>query len=283
MRRAVERTAVVLLGLLSALCGCSDSGYQRKGGQWWYSDTRFTPLDPASFKPLDAHFGRDAHSGYYRGSVVAGSHGPSFEVLGEHEARDRAAVYYADTYRKAQEYWAIQHLRIETIAGADAASYRVLGHGYARDARQAYYEGASFAVRDVASFVPLSASFARDAQRGYYERIELAGSDGASFSLVDEHDPHHARDQQRVYFGYIDIDDPQRGPHPVVRVLPGAKPQTLRPLGLDYASDGQRVWWRGHVVKDVDAGSFALLEGAGSQADAQDQRGRFLRGRRVAQ
>lgn len=281
MRRATLRS-IVLLSFLAALLGCSDGGYQRKGGQWWYGKIAVTPVDAASFQPIDALFAHDARSGYYRGTVVAGSHGASFEVLGEHEARDRTQVYYADTYRKAQEYWSIQHLRVQAIVGADAASYRVLGHGYARDIRRAYYEGGAFPVRDVASFMPLSPSYAHDAQRAYYERIELPGSHGASFGLVDERDSHHARDRERVYFGYIEIDDVNRGPHPVVRVLPGARPETLRTLGQDYASDGQRVWHRGHVVKDVDVASFELLDVGNLEADARDQRGRFLRGRRIA-
>ncbi|HKW85303.1 MAG TPA: DKNYY domain-containing protein, partial [Burkholderiaceae bacterium] len=100
--------------------------------------------------------------------------------------------------------------------------------GYSRDHRQAWFEGAAFKVRDVASFEPLNTMFARDRLRGYYERIEIAGSDGPSFAMVDEHDLHYARDKQRVYRAWIDIDSEPNRPRPKVVVVPGADPAAFR-------------------------------------------------------
>jgi len=226
--KSIRLLAVAAASLLS-LGGCGEgSGYRRVDGQWRYEDQPVPAADPASFKPLNATFARDAQRGYYRGSPVPGSEGSTFEALSAHEARDRRAVYWADTYRKGQEYWSIRHLRIEELAGADPASYRVLGHGYSRDHRQAWFEGEPFKVRDLASFEPLNTMFARDKLRGYYERIEIAGSDGPSFAMVDEHDLHYARDRHRVYHARIDIDTEPNHPRPTVTVVAGADPATFR-------------------------------------------------------
>jgi hypothetical protein len=279
LRRSV---LLLMLSLAGWLMGCDGGGYAVKGGRWHYEEQPLDAVHGASFKPLGRHFARDKDSGYYRGGIVTGSHGPSFEALGEHEARDRRAVFYADTYRKAQEYWSVRHHRVFQIAGADPASFRVLEHGYAADRARAYYEGEAFKVHDAASFEPLGSGFARDRARGYYERVAIPDSHGASFAMVDPGHGGYARDRQQVVHGHIEINSPGRGPHPVVRVLRGAQLAQFRVLGAHYASDSQRVWHRGEELADADAASFELLPQAGDDADARDARGSYLRGRRSA-
>ena len=263
--------AWLLLSLLAWLVGCDvSSGYTRKDGLWDYGGKRqFVPLDPASFRPLDALFARDAQRGYYRGDVIEGSDGKSFEVLSEHEARDAHAVYYADTYRKGQEYWTVRHIKTHTIAGADPASYRVLEHGYARDAGHAFYEGLAFKVRDPASFEPLNPRFARDAQCGYYERIEIPGSHGPSFALLDIRDIDFARDRAQVYHGHIDTTEANQ-PVPVLGVLRGADVATIRIVGRGYVADAKGLWFRSQPVAGADLASFKINADYASDTDATD-------------
>lgn len=282
------RVCALALGALAALCGCDGgAGYQRGwAGGWTYGGAAFTPGDPTTFQPLSPHFGRDAQQGYCRGSAVEGSEGATFEALSEHEARDSRAVYYCKTYRKAQEYWAYQHLRTTTIPGADAASYRVLAHGHAHDRHRAYDRGQPFAVRDAASFEPLSPRFARDAQRGYFEHAEIPASHGPSFALMDEDDPGYARDRTHAWHGHIEVNQPDRGPHPVLRLLRGADLATLRALGRGYAADARRVWYQGEPLARADAASFTVLSNATATADvdvdARDRTQAWQRGRIVA-
>ena len=281
----LTRACALALGALAALCGCdgSGTGYQRGwAGAWTYGGAAFAPADPATFQPLSPHFGRDARQGYCRGSAVEGSEGATFEALSEHEARDGRAVYYCSTYRKAQEYWAYQHLRIATIPSADAASYRVLAHRHARDRHRAYDRGQPFAVRDAASFEPLSPRFARDAQRGYFEHADIPGSHGASFALMDEDDPGYARDRAHAWHGHIEVNQPNRGPHPVLRPLQGADMATLRALGRGYAADARRVWYQGEPLARADAASFTVLTEATAEVDAHDRAQAWQRGRAVA-
>ena len=281
---AIVNRASIGLCALTALCGCDGSaGYQRDGGgAWRYDGAAFVPAEPGTFKPLSRWFARDARQGYYRGSAVEGSDGATFEALSEHEARDSRAVYYCDTYRKAQEYWAYQHLRIAAIPGADAASYRVLAHGHARDRVRAYDQGEPFAVRDAATFEALSPRFARDARRGYFEHAEIPGSDGASFVVMNEDDPGYARDHAHAWHGHIEVNQLNQGPHPVLRPLHGADMATLRALGRGYAADARQVWHQGLPLARADAATFAVRDDVTGDVDAHDRLHAWHRGQAVA-
>jgi len=282
-----SRVPLALAMLLAVLAGaaCDASGYRKSGGQWMHGDATFTPQDPASFKPLDDRFARDALRGYCRGSVVAESDGPSFAVVSANEARDRNGVYYCDTYRKGQEYWSIQHLRIHRIEGADAATYTSIGQGYARDRQRVYADGLPFEVRDPATFEPLAGGFARDSRRGYYARVEIPGSHGPSFESIDARDPAYARDRANVYYGHRDIDaarEPNVRPRDVVRTLRGAEPAALRVLGRDYAADARHVWHRGRLIDGADAATFAIDDTFRGPADATDRSGAWQSGKQLA-
>ena len=276
--------ALSLLTGFTGLSGCDvRSGYTQKDGLWNYGGTRqFVPVDAGSFKPIDDIFAKDARHGYYRGSVIEGSLGKSFEVLSEHEARDALSVFYADTYRKGQEYYTQRHNRVLAIAGADPVSYRPLAHDYSRDARQVYYEGIAFKVRDVASFEPLDARYARDTQRGYYERIEIPGSHGPSFALLDVRAAEFARDRAQVYHGSIDTTE-ANAPKPVLRVLRGADVATIRVVGRGYVADAKRVWFHSEPVSGADAATFQVNEDYASELDASDGQHRYRQGQRVVE
>lgn len=266
---------------LALLIACDNGGYRRTGNGWTYDDQPFNPLDPRSLKPLGPHFARDDRHGYYRGQVVADSHGPSFQVLSAHEARDRQAVYYADTERRAQEYWAWAHVRVRRITGADPVHYQVLAYGYARDGRQAFRQGLPLAVHDAASFEPLSRLVTRDRVRGYHDDREIPGSDGASLAFVDPQEAEHLKDRQHVWHTFIDLQHPSGHPRPVVRLLAGARPGSVRVLGAGYAADGSHAWWRGLPLAGADGQALQRVDLSRPDVDAQDGRHAWHQGRRV--
>ncbi|CAN5380297.1 hypothetical protein BH09PSE5_BH09PSE5_27320 [soil metagenome] len=257
----------------------SNSGYRRRSGQWSYDGQPIRPADERSFTPLNRHFAHDFQQAYFRGQPVPGSDGFTFEVLSSYEARDKHHVWYCDTYRKANEYWACRYARIAEIVGADAATYRVLDHGYARDSRSAYEHGVAFPVRDVATFEPLTARYARDSQCGYFYHLEIAGSHGPSFRVIDEHDSDYSCDRARAYHGRIEANTPMHDPHPAVRTLRGADLGPLRVLGRGYAADHAHVWFEGLLLGGADAGTFEINEDQSDDIDASDRQYAWSRGR----
>jgi len=273
--------------MLSALgvSGCvseEPSVWKRVDGKWSYDRNPFEAADPASLKAIDGQFAKDAVQAYYRGVPIPGSDPTTFEVLSEHEARDRRAVYWGETYRKGQEYFTVKYARIEPIVDADPKTYRMLKYDYASDGKHAFKEGQRLrTVRDPASFEVFTPRLSRDNTRAYYEDIEIPESDGSTFVIIDVHDDAWVRD--RTHAWHVRYGEPGSGPpaEREVRVLVGANLQTLRPLGQEYATDGARVWWRAVVVADVDVASFAPVEGDDA-VDARDSRGSFVRGKRTA-
>ena len=290
IRRAVSWTRrgfviTSLSALLSALgvSGCASedpSIWKRVDGKWSYDRTPFEAADPATLKAIDGQFAKDAVQAYYRGIAVTGSDAASFEVLSEHEARDRRAVYWGETYRKGQDYYTVKYARIAPIVDADPAAYRVLKYDYGSDSKRVFKDGHLLrGIRDPASFGVFTPRLSRDAKRAYFEDIEIPESDGASFEIADVHDDAWVRDGKHAW--HVRHGQPESG-QPVkreVRVLVGANAKALRPLGQEYATDGVRVWWRGNVLADVDMASFLPIEGD-SVIDARDARGAFMRGRR---
>ena len=133
-------------------------------------------------------------------------------------------------------------------------------------------------MRDAASFEPLSPRFARDVQRGYFEHAEIPGSHGPSFTLMSEDDPGYARDRSQAWHGHIEVNQPDRGPHPVVRPLRGADMATLRALGRGYAADAQKVWYEGVRLPQADAASFKIQDDFTGDADAHDRTHVWQRG-----
>lgn len=276
---------LLLPAALAVLClaACDVSDYHHSGGRWTHGEMAFVPEHPPSFEPLDERFARDKMRGYCRGTVIADSDGASFRVVSETEARDRNSVFRCDTYRNAQEYWSIQHLRIVRIVDADAATYISLGKGFARDKHRVYADGVPFKVRDPASFEPLEGDFAHDGERGYYALIEIPGSHGPSFESIDPRDSAYARDRANGYYGYLDHQalDTAGRPRRIVRTLQGAAPATLRVLGRDYAVDAHQVWHRGDRVVGADPTSFAVASSSEDAVDANDRSGAWSAGRRV--
>jgi hypothetical protein len=267
--------------------------WQRVDGGWAYDGTPFEAADAASLAPLSGEFARDAVQGYYRGTAVPGSDGPSFEVLGRHEARDRQSVYWADTYRLGQEYWLVRRNRVQVIDGADPARYQVLRYGYGRDDRHAYFEGKRLPqVRDGAHFEVLTPRLTRDARRGYYENVEISGSDGSSFQIIDLDDPAWVRDHRHAWHVSSGRSPDGGGVEHRIRRLEHADAAALRPLGRQYASDGRRVWHQGRPLADADGVTFSVvsppaaapgsaLPAATPPPDARDARGPFLDGVRL--
>ena len=215
----------------------------------------------------------------YRGTAIPDADAASFTALGDHYAKDRARVWYADTYRDGREYYTVAHPRVIVVDGADPASFRVLARDIAKDARQVYDEGKPRRVLDVASFELLDDGFARDRLAGYCHLDAIAGSDGATFVRLDAH---HAKDRARAYYCELETDGGTRPAYPHAVPLAAGRVTSFKPLEHGYAVDGEAVYYRGQVLADADPATFAVLGAPENGADAGDARHRYAMGRRLA-
>jgi len=268
------RKAIMFTALL-ALIGCSPTGpYQKKDGVWHFENA---PIDvPAgeTLNPLNRRWARSETVAFFRDSRIDGAHAASFEALSDHYAKDRARVYWGDTYRKGQEYYTIVHNRVAPISGADAATFTVLRQDYAKDKARVYYEGSPIAA-DAATFELLDNGFARDTNTGFYLTEPIAGSDGKTFTVIDNE---WSKDAGRVFWSDMDLS--LSPPAVVSRMAEGADPRTFQALEEGYGRDGSHVWFHGQVVQGADPASFAVVAGVDG-ADAKDRFGTYREGRSI--
>jgi len=215
----------------------------------------------------------------YRGTAIADADPASFVVLSDHYAKDRAHVWYADTYRDGQEYFTVAHPRVVAIKDADPASFRMLARDIAKDARAVYDEGKRLLVRDVASFELLDYGFARDRHAGYCHVHEMPGSDGASFAVVDAY---YAKDRSRAWYCAWETDGGARPAYAKMVAVAEGRVASFRALEQGYAVDDRAVYYRGDALPDADLATFKVLGAPEDGADARDARNRYQMGRRLA-
>jgi hypothetical protein len=277
-RFPVKLKAIVTMGILSLLFGCSDSSfYKKENGQWYYKDVLLEARPDGSIKQLNEYFASDSKNAFYRNAVIPGSDAGSFTALSDHYARDKAHVYYCDTYRKGQEYYAIQHNRISVISDADPLTFSYLESNYAKDRRKVFYEGKTFPVRDAESFKLLEYGFAKDKDKGYYLRTEIAESDGRTFVNLDNE---YSRDAQNVYFSWVQMND-VADPLPVTKLVTSADTASFNVLEQGYARDSRSVFYKGNRIAGANPATFRMLVTDVENADAKDHAAFYKKGKRL--
>ncbi len=244
----MKLSAIMQMGLLAFLFGCSNQGpYQKKQGEWYWKDERMRVAPGASVTPLNGVFAKAGDDAFFRSSAVGGADGKTFEALSDHYAKDARRVYYCDDYRDGKEYFLIEHIRIVAISGANAATFRLLDDYYARDTAQAYFNGAPFAVADVASFEVLSYVHARDHVSGYYVQRPISGSDGRTFVSVDDH---YSKDNANVFYSGLAIFNGGSGEIKHIK-LPRADVASFASLGGGYGADSRAIYFEGKPMTDA--------------------------------
>jgi len=124
---------VLRMGLLSFVLGCfSSSGpYHKKDGSWFWKNDRMSVNASESLTFLSEDFATADGNAYYRGDRIANSDAATFQVLNEWLTKDKAHVFYSDTYRKDTESWLIKRGRSVVIDGKCADNDD--GQKYVRD------------------------------------------------------------------------------------------------------------------------------------------------------
>lgn len=163
------------MGLFAFLWSCvrgddkPDTPFEQRKGVWYYGDVTVDSADAGSFRSLSEHYAVDARQ-----------------------------VYYGESYRKGQEYYAVRRFRVWVVDGADPLTFRLLRDPYARDESQVYFKGARLPVRDPTSFELTGwGLYTRDRIVAYFDDVEIDGSDGASFRPLSNH---YAVDRAHVYY-----------------------------------------------------------------------------------
>lgn len=180
--------------------------------------------DRASFEVLGDHHARDARRAYFDGVAIAGADPETFTILGPTHARDANHVFW----------------RSRALGNADPDTFRALGVDVGCD-RAAVFDGARvIAGADPSSFEVLDAQYARDVNHVYRNAQVVPDVVPAEFGIWDA-------------FVRIGVSCTHAG------LAIAADPTTFRGLGGDYARDATRVFFRAREVAGADVESFASL------------------------
>lgn len=235
----------IIMGILSMFFGCRQSGpYQFKDGQWYYRDLLIEAADAKSFEPLNAFFARDRHTGFFKNKQIGESKGLYFKALNEHYAKDDEHVFYAEVYRKGQEYFSIKHDRI-VILDADPLKVRVINDDFIADDKHVFFKGKVFPSNDPENFQVLDYGYAKDSRQVYFDTQVLPEPDASNLVILDLH---YIKDNKQVFY-----------------------------LEMDYSSGKMKSI----LIKDADAASFTTETSGNDSGDAKDQHHSYLQGKRL--
>jgi hypothetical protein len=236
---------IVSISLISVFFGCADPApYHREKGMWFFHELALDTRPVGVLEPLNNSFAKDSRQAFYRNTAIEGSDGTSFVVLNEHYARDKARVYYCDTYRRAGAYLMVRYGSIRVIAEADAGSFIFLQTGYAKDFSHVFYDGTCFDVSDAPTFELLDGEFSKDRRQVYYRLKAIDGADPSSFVPLDSH---YSKDQNHAYFSGLSYDS-DRQVIPSTKVIRHADLPSFHALEGGYAADKNAMFFDGEII-----------------------------------
>ena len=264
------------MGLLSFLfgCGTKEAPYHKRDGTWYFEKTPLEIGANESVTPLAKSFARIGERIFFRSTAIDSVDAASFAALDEHYAKDKARVYYCDTYRRGQDYYLIKYDRVAVLPNASSRAFQVLTLDYARDDARVFHEGREIAGADAPTFEVLAIPYARDRRRGYYHQEPIAGSNGASFVVLDDH---FSRDDVNVYYSVFGSTPDGTGTRVTTKRIDKAQPSSFVALQYGYASDDARIYYNDKAIADASS-PLTVFDGSGYAKTATQV---FYRGERV--
>lgn len=238
-------------------------GYAKDSKQAYFLGRPFSVKDVASFKAINASFSKDNVQAYLSRVPIAGSDGKTFELLDEFYAKDTNHIYYCENISTSEQK--------ATVLQCDRASFVLLDYPYARDNASVFYNSKKITGADAASFKVLGNGYSLDKQAVYFRSKQIPDADAASFVLVADDENretfHYAKDKSAAF-----IDD---------KKITGAGVVGFKVLGLGYATDGQRIFYKSGVVKNADPLSFKPHPHRYDDEDAEDVNGKYMEGKKA--
>ncbi|MDH5476478.1 MAG: DKNYY domain-containing protein [Cyclobacteriaceae bacterium] len=230
--RTYQSFILVLLLLLFFSC---DKGYEKSWfGGVTFNENKVDVQDWWSFEILQNDYARDVKTGYYRGNIIDGSDGKTFEYVWGSFAKDKNYVYSSNTYKPFVIIEYVPTTRTNTITildedpssfvvldnefakgnnhvytmfdvleSADASTFESLGNGFAKDNKTVFF-GSKILKADPATFQHIRGFYSSDQSSVFYEDSLVRGVDIQSFEVLDNDE--YAKDKHHIYKKYDTID-----------------------------------------------------------------------------
>lgn len=248
-----------------SIMGEGYEGYAKDGKRAYYKGKGFEVQDVATLSIIDGRFVKDRHQVYFDQVPVSGADPGSFSVLNNCYAKDSNHVYYfgyhSDLYNGIHEI------------PCEAVTFTVLGYPYSKDAHAVFYLYTRIKEADAATFAIVGNDFSKDKNHVFLGANILAGADAATFIIPPHEDSlddlNYSKDKYQVYW---------KG-----KKFPVTDVAAFNPLELDYATDGRNIYYAGKTVKNADPATFKIYDHGYGEADAEDAKGKYLKGVKLAE
>ena len=238
-------------------------GYAKDGKRAYFKGTGFEVKDVTTLAIVSGQFVKDKYLVYFDQAPVKGADPGSFRVLNNCYARDTDRIYYFG-------YHSDLHNGIYEIP-CQAATFTILDYPYSKDANAVFYLYTRIQDADAATFSIAGNNFSRDKNHVYSGAKKLTGADASTFRVLPREssldEGNYSKDQYQAYWkdkGFTVTDV-----------------AAFMPVGLGYATDGKRVYYKSKMVKDADPATFKIYDHGYGDADAEDKKGKYLRGIKI--
>ncbi|TMM56160.1 hypothetical protein FEE95_16175 [Maribacter algarum] len=226
-------------------------------GNWFELGNSPMNADVESFEVLNRFISRDRNQVYFmENPVEAGKVDlESFHIkkgdFMEHIGFDKKYVYAFEKVYSTEKTFA----KFEKIEHADPKTYVRLNWDWGKDKQNHFYKNALIDV-DYASFKNINDYFSKDINRvyfHYYENFESIKADLNSFEVFDE--GNFAADSSKVF----SVTYPSQDETKLV-TIPRNPNEEISQLSYAFIQIGERVFYRGTQLKDLDYREVEIIE-----------------------
>lgn len=226
-------------------------------GNWFELGNSAMRADVESFQVFNKWLSRDKENIFFEAYKVENRtiDLPTFKVINNEYMNDigfdKNAVYAFSKMFKDKSYRGFA----KVIEGADPNTYRRTDWEWANDGKYHYYRDNRIEA-DFESFKPINNYFAADSNTAYVRNdtvFKAFDADTATFKILDESS--HGIDYKNVYWLPFFT---KNSPH--LLIIPYETESEVEFLNRYFLRIGQVIYYDGTVRKDIDGGSFEIID-----------------------
>lgn len=253
------------------LRGIEPFGYVVMKETIYYNGNKLEEAELSTFKILDPRLlAFDAKNVFYRGKIIPGAHGASFQVIDEYFQKDRSQVF---------RYF-------EKLEGADPKHFRVLGLDIAVSGKNIFLSGKIIENLDGEKLRPIASwcfQHGSELLNSQFKPINFAGLSPRLDSLKEVPASAAGYRSSALVDGsgaYFIRNQADKG-LPVLKIIPGADANTFRYLEDYYYAEARKVFYLGEDAWELPGADPEKFRFLNSQV-AVTENSAFIKGKKVA-
>lgn len=217
--------------------------YGKDSQHGFFKGEPFLVNDLQTLIGLGRDFARDDQRVYFKGKMISGSNGKTFQFL------DSAK----ETFAKDSKYcYCFSHAEVVKIF-CHSATFVKIDNNYSKDAFAVYYYAVRLEGANPKTFEVLNHTYAKDEKSVFCQHLKIAGADPGTFAIL----PGNENLNQDYYYSadknYVFWQDEK---------VKGADPKTFVVLERGYGIDKDHAYYQTSIVGGANPKTFKSTGGA---------------------